>query len=86
MASVSEKNGHFSFFSELEPNVTVFAIPLFRTEVGRSADERRWPNAQRKPLNVTKNTERPKNTEEYKVEYSGLAPLYRMNESINQYI
>ena len=48
----------FPFFSVPELNVAVFAIPLFRTKVGRSADERRWLNAQRKPLNAAKNTER----------------------------
>ena len=57
-------------------NVAAFAIPLFRTGVRRSADERGWPNAQHKPLNAAKNLERPKNTEEYKIRYSGLAPLH----------
>ena len=67
------------FLTAQKPNVAVLAIPLFGTEVGRSADKRSWPNAQRKPLNAAKNTERlrirsgTKNTEHG---YSGLAPLY----------
>ena len=57
----------FPFFSAPEPNVAVFAIPLFQTEVGRYADERSWQNAQRKTLNAAKNTEHG---------YLGLAPLH----------
>ena len=62
--------------------------------MGRSADERSWPIAQRKPLNVAKNTERsqeygrPKYTERYQ-EYGtrilGLSSIiYRIDQAALQ--
>ena len=57
MAVVSGKMAA-PFFSLLVPNVAIFAIPLFRREVGRIADARIWPISQHNPLNAAKNTER----------------------------
>ena len=68
----------FPFFSAPEPNVAILAIPLFRTEVGRSVDERRWQNAQRKSLNSAKNTEQ---CQEYGTRILGLSSIIGANLS-----